>query len=68
MVKRCQNVLHLVISQCFFLVFKVAYLTWGIIQERIMTIEFGKTADNPGEKFTNSQFLVFVNRFASSRM
>ncbi|XP_039263557.2 adenosine 3'-phospho 5'-phosphosulfate transporter 1-like [Styela clava] len=41
---------------------QVSYLTWGVIQERIMTIEYGKTDDTPGEKFGNSQFLVFVNR------
>jgi adenosine 3'-phospho 5'-phosphosulfate transporter B2 len=33
-----------------------SYLTWGVLQERIMTREY------EGEKFTNSQFLVFVNR------
>lgn len=33
-----------------------SYLTWGVLQERIMTREYD------GEKFTNSQFLVFVNR------
>nr|CAB3266234.1 adenosine 3'-phospho 5'-phosphosulfate transporter 1-like [Phallusia mammillata] len=41
---------------------QVSYLTWGVIQERIMTLEYGKTDDSPGEKFTNSQFLVFINR------
>lgn len=41
---------------------QVAYLTWGVLQERIMTMEYGKTAESPGEKFKNSQFLVFVNR------
>ncbi|KAI6659146.1 Adenosine 3'-phospho 5'-phosphosulfate transporter 1-like [Oopsacas minuta] len=35
---------------------QVSYLTWGVIQERIMTREY------EGETFTNSQFLVFVNR------
>lgn len=33
-----------------------AYLTWGVLQERVMTQSYD------GDKFTNSQFLVFVNR------
>ncbi|CAF4728200.1 unnamed protein product [Rotaria sp. Silwood1] len=36
---------------------QISYLLWGLLQERIMT----RTYDN--EKFTNSQFLVFANRF-----
>ncbi|XP_038066385.1 adenosine 3'-phospho 5'-phosphosulfate transporter 1-like isoform X2 [Patiria miniata] len=39
-----------------------SYLTWGVLQERIMKHEYGKDENNPGEKFTNSQFLVFMNR------
>lgn len=38
-----------------------SYLTWGMIQERIMAFEYGP-ADGPKERFKNSQFLVFVNR------
>ncbi|VDI57606.1 solute carrier family 35 (adenosine 3'-phospho 5'-phosphosulfate transporter), member B2 [Mytilus galloprovincialis] len=38
-----------------------AYLTWGVLQERIMTFEYGKE-DGQGEFFKNSQFLVFINR------
>lgn len=30
-----------------------------------MTIEYGKSDGIPGEKFRNSQFLVFVNRSVS---
>jgi adenosine 3'-phospho 5'-phosphosulfate transporter B2 len=41
---------------------QVSYLTWGVLQERIMAHEYGKTDTDPGEKFSNSQFLVFVNR------
>uniref|UniRef100_H2Z5A4 Adenosine 3'-phospho 5'-phosphosulfate transporter 1 n=1 Tax=Ciona savignyi TaxID=51511 RepID=H2Z5A4_CIOSA len=41
---------------------QISYLTWGVIQERIMTQEYGKTDAYAGEKFSNSQFLVFVNR------
>lgn len=33
-----------------------AYLTWGVLQERVVTRTYN------GEQFTNSQFLVFVNR------
>ncbi|OWF36542.1 adenosine 3'-phospho 5'-phosphosulfate transporter 1-like isoform X2 [Mizuhopecten yessoensis] len=39
-----------------------AYLTWGVLQERIMTFEYGKTDTEAGEFFKNSQFLVFINR------
>lgn len=39
-----------------------SYLAWGVLQERIMAHEYGKDANNPGEKFSNSQFLVFMNR------
>lgn len=41
---------------------QVSYLTWGVLQERIMTIEYGRTATQPGELFEDSQFLVFINR------
>lgn len=34
-----------------------SYLTWGVLQERIMTFEY-----SDGEFFKNSQFLVFINR------
>ena len=46
---------------CFFGL-QASYLTWGVLQERIMTHEYGKTDTTPGEFFKNSQFLVFVNR------
>ncbi len=38
----------------------MSYLTWGILQEKIMT----KTYSNGPEEgqFKDSQFLVFVNR------
>lgn len=45
-----------------------SYLTWGVLQERIMTRSYGAitSADgsviSEGETFKNSQFLVFVNR------
>lgn len=37
---------------------QASYLTWGVLQERIMAHEYGEK----GEKFQNSQFLVFMNR------
>lgn len=41
---------------------QASYLTWGVLQERVMAHEYGKDDHNSGEKFTNSQFLVFMNR------
>lgn len=35
---------------------QISYLTWGVLQERIMTQKYD------GETFSTSQFLVFVNR------
>lgn len=39
----------------------VAYLTWGFLQEKVMTKEYVDILGNTG-KFKDSQFLVFVNR------
>ncbi|XP_025053625.1 adenosine 3'-phospho 5'-phosphosulfate transporter 1 isoform X1 [Alligator sinensis] len=41
---------------------QVSYLTWGVLQERVMTRTYGTTETEPGEKFKDSQFLVFMNR------
>ncbi|XP_067884391.1 adenosine 3'-phospho 5'-phosphosulfate transporter 1 isoform X2 [Heterodontus francisci] len=41
---------------------QVSYLTWGVLQERVMTKTYGKTETDPGVKFRDSQFLVFMNR------
>lgn len=41
---------------------QVSYLTWGVLQERVMTRSYGATATSPGERFTDSQFLVLLNR------
>ncbi|KAM8846772.1 adenosine 3'-phospho 5'-phosphosulfate transporter 1 [Synchiropus picturatus] len=42
---------------------QVSYLTWGVLQERVMTRSYGAaTPDGEGEKFKDSQFLVFMNR------
>jgi len=41
-------------------------LTWGVLQERIITREYGSGEDGTGgEKFADSQFLVFINRFSA---
>ena len=37
----------------------VAYLSWGLLQERVMTGEY------VGEHFRSSQFLVFGNRLCA---
>ncbi|XP_063774887.1 adenosine 3'-phospho 5'-phosphosulfate transporter 1 [Pseudophryne corroboree] len=42
---------------------QVSYLTWGVLQERVMTRTYTTTESGvPGEKFRDSQFLVFMNR------
>ncbi|OQR66577.1 adenosine 3'-phospho 5'-phosphosulfate transporter 1-like [Tropilaelaps mercedesae] len=41
---------------------QVSYLTWGVLQEKIMTQKYYSTASEVGESFSDSQFLVFVNR------
>jgi len=38
-----------------------SYLIWGLLQERIMAYNYGET-EGTSERFTNSQFLVFMNR------
>ena len=57
----------IVLFVCFFGL-QTSYLTWGVLQERIMTHEYGKTESSPGEYFKNSQFLVFVNRILALMM
>lgn len=51
--------------QAFKLIFcaaglQVSYLTWGVLQERVMTRSYG--VEGSGERFKDSQFLVFMNR------
>ena len=49
---------------------QLSYLTWGILQERIVTKNYEEIqADGSVRlvKFTNSQFLVFVNRRSEER-
>ncbi|KAG1649631.1 Adenosine 3'-phospho 5'-phosphosulfate transporter 1 [Nymphon striatum] len=45
-----------------FLGLQGSYLTWGILQEKIMTKEYSSTSVSEVGKFKDSQFLVFVNR------
>lgn len=44
-----------------FLGLQLTYLTWGLLQEKIMTQEYTDSGGSKGH-FTDSQFLVFVNR------
>ncbi|XP_076873790.1 adenosine 3'-phospho 5'-phosphosulfate transporter 1 [Brachyhypopomus gauderio] len=42
-----------------------SYLTWGVLQERVMTRSYGGSEEEgggEGERFRDSQFLVFMNR------
>lgn len=39
---------------------QISYLLWGLLQERIMTQKYDE------DRFNNSQFLVFVNRFLAT--
>jgi len=41
---------------------QVSYLTWGVLQEKIMTKDYSDGAEGSEGHFGNSQFLVFVNR------
>lgn len=43
-----------------FIGIQVSYVSWGYFQERIMTVDYGS-----GDKFDNSEFLVFLNRVAA---
>ncbi|MPC67881.1 Adenosine 3'-phospho 5'-phosphosulfate transporter 1 [Portunus trituberculatus] len=48
------------LSFCF-LGLQMSYLTWGVLQEKIMTKEYHNSEGSIGH-FKDSQFLVFVNR------
>ncbi|KAM7289210.1 adenosine 3'-phospho 5'-phosphosulfate transporter 1 [Ixodes scapularis] len=52
-----------VLGYCF-LGLQVSYLTWGVLQEKIMTQKYFDVVSSGGEghRFRDSQFLVFVNR------
>ena len=42
---------------------QASYLTWGFMQELIMTTQFQPTERVPDGKFPSAQFCVFSNRF-----
>jgi len=46
-----------------FLGLQASYLTWGYMQELIMTSEFEPTKSSPDGKFPSAAFCVFSNRF-----
>jgi adenosine 3'-phospho 5'-phosphosulfate transporter B2 len=46
-----------------FLSLQVSYLTWGYMQELIMTTQFTPTEHVPSGKFPSAAFCVFSNRF-----
>ncbi|XP_017883090.1 adenosine 3'-phospho 5'-phosphosulfate transporter 1 [Ceratina calcarata] len=56
----------LLLMYCFFGL-QVSYLTWGYLQEKIMTQEYENVAGNK-DRFQDSQFLVFVNRILAFSM
>ena len=41
---------------------QVSYLLWGVLQEQMMTQAYGYTDDGKPIYFSNSQFLVLMNR------
>lgn len=41
----------------------MSYLTWGVLQEKIMTREYVDVEGKKKDFFKDSQFLVFANRF-----
>lgn len=51
---------------CFVGLFS-SYLTWGILQEKIMTTSY-TNGSNISQQFTDSQFLVFVNMILAALM
>ncbi|XP_015585237.1 adenosine 3'-phospho 5'-phosphosulfate transporter 1 [Cephus cinctus] len=56
----------LLLTYCFFGL-QISYLTWGYLQEKIMTQEY-VDADGNKAHFQNSQFLVFINRILAFLM
>lgn len=66
-VKPQQTTMQIAIKLCFCAGgLYSSYLTWGVLQERIITRSYGADeAGVGGEKFSDSQFLVFINRFSA---
>ncbi|XP_011255234.1 adenosine 3'-phospho 5'-phosphosulfate transporter 1 [Camponotus floridanus] len=56
----------LLLMYCFFGL-QISYLTWGYLQEKIMTQEYEDASGNK-TRFQDSQFLVFVNRILAFAM
>lgn len=57
---------HSLAKQALLLIFcagglLTSYLIWGLLQERIMAFNY-RDVKSTSERFTNSQFLVFMNR------
>ena len=50
------------LAMCF-IGLQLSYLTWGYMQELIMTTEFEPTEHVPSGKFPSAAFCVFSNRF-----
>jgi adenosine 3'-phospho 5'-phosphosulfate transporter B2 len=48
---------------CAFCGLQASYLTWGYMQELIMTTQFTPTENVPDGKFPSAAFCVFSNRF-----
>eukprot|EP00979_Chaetoceros_neogracilis_P017197 scaffold10188_cov280-Chaetoceros_neogracile.AAC.11 len=48
---------------CAFTGLLISYLTWGYLQELIMTTEFTPTPSSPDGRFPSAAFCVFSNRF-----
>jgi adenosine 3'-phospho 5'-phosphosulfate transporter B2 len=46
-----------------FLGLQISYLTWGVMQERIMTTKMNPTPLVPDGMFPSATFCVFSNRF-----
>ncbi len=65
---KISNVHRTLIRECILLSYcfvglMVSYLTWGVLQEKIMTREYLKADGKTKVFFKDSQFLVFANRF-----
>nr|XP_012150004.1 PREDICTED: adenosine 3'-phospho 5'-phosphosulfate transporter 1-like isoform X2 [Megachile rotundata] len=56
----------LLLLYCFFGL-QISYLTWGYLQEKIITQEYENVAGNK-DRFQDSQFLVFINRILAFLM
>ncbi|CAK9822869.1 Adenosine 3'-phospho 5'-phosphosulfate transporter 1 [Anthophora retusa] len=56
----------LLLLYCFFGL-QISYLTWGYLQEKIMTQDY-QDAGGSKERFQDSQFLVFINRILAFLM